>query len=196
VRNDGMGRTDVIIEDLPVLFTTTTSDGTESQDSSVTSNEDRNQLLSQNIVNSFLQCKLKKKILKNLLLPGIRISSKLLTIAFYDCENDVLLESSVLELFSGSMTLNYTVILFLWLTLNYRLFCTGITDEMKQFKADFYKRLDDHLYIYLNDVTKSVHEQCKPPTDNSSWANNPGKICKTRNSTVTYLSVPLDFDPC
>ena len=180
------------MEDLPVTVITELG-GSESENLSVSSVEaelserDKEQLIAQTIVFSFLQRKLMGMSLNNCLIPGIGISSRYLTVCFYDSKNDVLLESCCLEVFAGTTTLTYSVILFLWPTLNYRLFCTGITDEMKNYKADFFKRVDDHLYIYKNEVTKHVHKQ-EDLSDNDSWANNPGKRCKTKDPNVKYSS--------
>ena len=77
-------------------------------------------------------------------------------VCFYDCENDVLLECRPVNLFDGE-SLNPVAVLFLWLTLNYRLFSSGVTEKMKANKADFIKSLGDKAKIYIEDVDRPMH---------------------------------------
>lgn len=74
--------------------------------------------------------------LKQSLVPGIAISSEVLTVYFYDSENDLLIGSLPIDIFSVE-EIKPQVILILWLTLNYKIFCSGSTQSMKSYKAGF-----------------------------------------------------------
>ena len=107
------------------------------------SQQDGSQILAQTIVFSCLQQKESK--LKNYLVPGIEISSRCAFICFYDSVNDVLLttEKDVMlfqfhESDDPQHSLVVKAIVLLWLTLNYRLFGTGLGEAMKTYKAEFF----------------------------------------------------------
>lgn len=79
--------------------------------------------------------------------------------------NDVLLTTRpTLELFQ-TQTVNYPhpklaweVTVLLWLTLNYRHFCTGLGESMKKYSAEFFTRLhDDFVDVYRTQVKMSLH---------------------------------------
>ena len=118
-----------------VPVTVMTDHGEEDDVDSVSSVEIKarpsyNQIKAQTIVFSFYQQKYNKEKMKTCLVPGIGISTEELYFVFYDSEYDVLLESAPLFL-CGKGTLVTNRVVFLWLTLNYKLFCSGITAEMK-----------------------------------------------------------------
>ncbi|XP_045156233.2 uncharacterized protein LOC123522835 [Mercenaria mercenaria] len=113
------------------------------------------QIIAQTIVFSFLQKKIHGNQLKHGLIPGIGISKKKLLVCFYDTENDILLITKPMLLF-GDKEIIYSSIVFLWLTLNYRQFCSGIPDALKEFKAGF---LPDPVLrqMYTEKVARPVH---------------------------------------
>lgn len=170
------GRTDVMItgKDVPMMVIETPQDsdaGSVHSDSSVevkNSNNfspgDYSQILAQTMVFSFLQNKLNASGSENSLVPGVGICADKLIIFLYDCKEDVLLQSTQMKLFSsqGEEVLSCRAVVILWLVLNYGIFCTGIPDKYKQYKADFHERLGpDYLQIYMKEVTKPLHTQRK-----------------------------------
>ena len=174
---------DIILEDnLPVQLLKDPQLG-DCTDSSVSSIEtkpnerDQNQLLAQTVVFSFLQQKYNKMKMKNSLIPAVGISTKQLYIHLYDCENDVCLSSDPDLQMSGGGKLIVEIVVLLWLTLNYRYFCTGITEEMRKCKADFHRRLDDMIYEYIDNVKRPLHLSTKT-SKSSNWAAVRGKKVK------------------
>ena len=142
---------------------------------------DQKQLLAQTIVFSFLQMKYNKIKLTHSLIPAVGISSKHLYINLYDCINDVFLQSDTgLEMFGvkdGDKRMIVEIVVLLWLTLNYRYFCTGINEEMKKCKADFHKRLDDMITVYSDQVKRPVHVSIKQ-REAENWAAFQGRFIK------------------
>ena len=161
------GSVDILLENnLPIqIFNSTELDDqperslspSETKSSDALSESDESQLIAQTIVFSFLEHKYNKSELKNALVPAIGISASHVNVNLYDCENDIFLASEKnLKILSGRKLYNEIVVL-LWLVLNYRDFCSGITDEMKSFKADFHRRVDDLLCEYRDNVKMPLH---------------------------------------
>ena len=183
---------------LPVqLFKSTTKD--DQSESSVSSIEikssnhfsdiDESQLIAQTIVFSFLQHKYNKSALDNFLIPAIGISTSHLYVNLYDCENDVFLSSDKkLKILAGGKLFVETVVL-LWLALNYRDFCTGITEEMGTNKADFHRRVDDDLLCeYRDNVKRPLHLSSKK-RDNSAFEALRGKKVKRSFHKNEYYEI-------
>ena len=150
---------------------------------------DQNQLLAQTIVFSFLQMKYNKRKLTHSLIPAIGISTKHLYINLYDCINDVYLKSDALKMFGelhgkGKKHLLPEIVVLIWLTLNYRYLCTGITEEMKNCKADFHKLLDDMITIYSNKVKRPVHVSGAVEID---WSVECGKKSKPVFEKIGFI---------
>lgn len=139
--------------------------------------KDLAQLLSQTIVFSFLQRKLneKKMEMKNFLVPGIGISTKSVITFFYDSEEDVLLGTVPMDLHADQELCSVTVV-FLWLTLNYKILCSGITNKMKQLKARFVDRAGDRIEMYRKEVCMPLHKktQSEGKKDEYKWATEQG----------------------
>lgn len=89
----------------------------------------REQIMAQCIVFSFLQKKLHPDYV-NHLIPSIGIARDRLVVFFYDCDNDVLLESSEMPFITSQGGLVKSTFLALWLVLNFKYFCSGITKGM------------------------------------------------------------------
>ena len=181
------GSVDILLENLPVqVFKSAMQD--DPSESSVSSIEvkssthfsdiDESQLIAQTIVFSFLQHKYNKAELENFLVPAIGISTSHIYVNLYDCENDVFLTSEKkLQFLAGGELFPEKVVL-LWLALNYRDFCTGITEEMKSFKAGFHRRVDeDMLCEYQDNVKRPFHLSTKK-RDNSALEAGRGKKVK------------------
>ena len=105
------------------------------------------QVISEALVFGCLQRKQYPEL--NTFSPTIRISKENVIFYFYDSEYDILIESSVFDIFKTvmrerRMTLNYETILSLWLTLNYRYLSTGVTKSMlarEDYRAAFREQM-------------------------------------------------------
>ena len=69
------------------------------------------------------------------------MSKKQVAFCFYDCENDILLETPLINLTMQTQMLDKSTIVKLWRVLNYKYLCSGVLEEMKKadFNADFFK---------------------------------------------------------
>ena len=112
------------------------------------------QMLAETTVFALVQKKFNPQF-ENYLIPTMGISNLHLLIFMYDAEHDILLESSEFSLmnyFGEQQMIPYRTILALWLTINYKYFCTGITETMKTrgFTAEFFKNVaEDKKRVYL-----------------------------------------------
>ena len=113
----------------------------------------RAQLSSEAIVFSFWIRKNHPE-LKNFLIPSIAVSKKQVAFCFYDCENDILLETPPINLTIQAQMLDKSTIVTLWLVLNYKYLCSGVLEEMKkaEFNADFFIFTQEKLEKYRNCV--------------------------------------------
>ena len=133
------------------------------------------QLTAQSIVFSFLQNRYNKERMKSRLVPAISISLKNYQIICYDSEQDVLVstvaDSADTRLFDDTIkSLNFCSVVVLWMTLNYRLLCSGVPTYSKKIrlrnvKAEFFERVGDHLYLYEEEVERPAHVPCKTSSD-------------------------------
>lgn len=116
--------------------------------------EGNEQIIAETIVFSFLQRKTHPER-GNFLTPCIGIRSSELLVMLYDSENDVLLESSCIPLFRDTQTgceFSYTAILVSWLTVNYKFLCTGLPEDVKKIKSNFFIHAKDKIDVYKNNV--------------------------------------------
>ena len=129
------------------------------------SHKNEYQLMAQTIVFSFIQEKYNRNKLRNFLVPGIGIDAKSLLFYFYDCENDLLMGTPCLETFSRlpDEPLPVEHVVFLWLTLNYRYFCSGAQEFMKNYQAGF-----KHAEKYRKEVQMPVHRKSSA-SDEPPW---------------------------
>ena len=136
----------------------------------------RAQIIAETIVFAFLQKK-NNPAFENYLIPTVAISKEHVLFHFYDPEHDILLESAPYTIFLRNK-LFYPTVLALWLTLNYKAFCTGITRGMKEsnFTADFLSRVDDGIkiiykkYLQFEDcATGSVKSNFYTPYAHAGW---------------------------
>ena len=130
--------------------------------------------------------------LKHNLIPGIGISTENAIGYFYDCIEDVLLSTAPMKLFypvPDGQRLSIDAIVFLWLILNYRMLCSGITDDMKKYKANFFKNVDDFLEVYRNEVTRPVHlDRSKGHKQMFEWATGILNCAPSiKNTGLKYL---------
>ena len=97
--------------------------------------------------------------MNNYLIPGIGINNDKLIVFMYDCVNDFLLGTHSLDLFEEG-DVYVSVIIVLWLVLNYRLFCSGLIEDFKSYKANFRRLLgDDYLKHYEKEVCMPFHKK-------------------------------------
>ena len=160
------GETDIIIQEIPVSVHESAAEMKPKPDAKVSVNsievkntpwfslDNEAQMKAQTITFSPLQVKYNKTELRNCLIPGIGIGRRDVVAFFYDSEYDILLRSDDMALFLDQ-ELTYSVVIFLWLTLNYRLFCSGLTEEMNRFKAGFFDVVDFEEFI--NNVERPMH---------------------------------------
>lgn len=184
--NSWHGKPDIIVQDIPVTVQMEGMPALRPEPSAETAvssidnkflQQHKAQLKAQTITFSPLQEKTNKCKLRNSLVPGIGISTKYLLVNFYDSVHDVLLTSKPLTIFKGE-ELMYSTILFLWLTLNYRLLCSGLTETMKPFKAGFFDVVD--ISTFRENVRRPLHvshedddDDDDDPTDNPGLSFNP-----------------------
>jgi hypothetical protein len=148
------------------------------------------QMIAETFVFSFLQHKQNSGKLRNSLIPSIGIIGEKFIVFMYDCENDVLLGSGVLSLFyKGSIDVRSVI--FLWLVLNYRLFCSGLIDDFKSFKSEFHTLIgDEYLRRYRNEVTMPCHEKSsRKRAYDPSISRNPPAVRK-RVNRAQYPVIP------
>jgi hypothetical protein len=154
-----MNNTDV---ELPVSFGQSSEDDVSVSESGdkVLDNE-YSQMVAKTFVFSFLQHRQNPGKMQNNLIPSIGIKNEKLIVFMYDCDNDVLLGSHLLDLFDEG-DIDVRIVIFLWFILNYKLFCTGLIDDYKfdNYQADFQTLLDkDCLQRYRNGVTMPCHSK-------------------------------------
>ena len=109
------------------------------------------QIIAETIVFAFLQKK-NNPAFENYLIPTIGISKKTIVFYMYDPEYDFLLESPQFDIFHME-NLSYPVVLALWLILNYKTFCTGITEAMweRNYTADVLSGVTNNIKIIYKD---------------------------------------------
>lgn len=103
---------------------------------------DRQQIIAETIVFSFLQKKINPD-LDHFLIPTIGTSKSDVLFYLYDSEHDILLESPPFFLFENKREISYVTVVALWLAVNHTILGTGITDYIKDrsFTADFLTHL-------------------------------------------------------
>ena len=153
------------------------------------STKDECELMAQTIVFSFLQEKYNRKKLKNFLVPGIGVDAKSLLFYFYDCENDLLMATPCLKTFSSQVNEPLIVdhIVFLWLTLNYRYFCSGPDKIMKNYQAGF-----KHAEKYRKEVQMPAHRRSSSTRNQTPWYKNKvvHQMPSIDNMVCTFELVP------
>ncbi|XP_061195594.1 uncharacterized protein LOC133203824 [Saccostrea echinata] len=113
-------------------------------------------LVAETIVFSFLQKK-RHPELSNFLIPCVGISDNAIILMFYDSEHDVLLESSPVPLYLESESrFSVEAVFIAWLAVNYRFLCTGLTEDMLQYKAGFFAQAETKINVYKNDLKMPI----------------------------------------
>ena len=187
------GETDIILEDLPFSVQEAPPLVKPKPDAYNAvikatpsfSQEYEAQVKAQTITFSALRLRNHKTELRNYLIPGIAIGTRDVLVYFYDPENDILLRSFDMILFQeGKLT--YSVVIFLWLTLNYRLFCSGLTEEMKKFKSGFFDLID--IDEFINNVERPLY--IKPSEDKPIPTLNPDtKFTPAPVPDIKYIDI-------
>ena len=157
------GNVDILLGPHPDVAVYTKDDEPTDEEESLSSSEvkdrsdliqDRSQVISEAIVFAFLQKKYYPGF-NNYLIPTVGISKCEVLFYMYDPEHDILLESTRFRLFEepDSNELSYITVLALWFILNYKTFCTGITEAMKErnFTADFLSQVDSEIKTIYKD---------------------------------------------
>lgn len=135
-----------------------TSDGYGNEAKIADLKTDREQIIAQSIVSSFYQKRINPDYTDHMI-PSIGISKDKIVVYFYDCINDVLLESSEMPFLTAQGALVKSTIVALWLVLNFKYFCSGITKGMKEsgFKSGFVQIVQEKLKYY-----DEVTSPCEP----------------------------------
>lgn len=131
----------------------------------------REQIMAQCIVFSFLQKKLHPDYV-NHLIPSIGIARDRLVVFYYDCDNDVLLESSEMPFIMSQGGLVKSTFLALWLVLNFKYFCSGITKGMVEsdLKSGFLDLVQGEVHHYGQVTAPCVCPSVEP---GSPWTWGP-----------------------
>ena len=194
-----MGNADIIMEDSVPVTVIAENDDTQLETSSRSSvsteeikgtetfgKDDYSQIRAQSIVFSFYQQKHNLEKMRTCLVPGIGISTEKLYYSFYDSEHDVMLVSCPLSMWNVNNVVPYSMV-FLWMVLNYRLFCSGVTDEMKSYKSGFFRLAGPFLEVYKSEVTMPAHRQRTKDTTDLDWTILIGAPMPTCTPSVAYV---------
>nr|XP_022307430.1 uncharacterized protein LOC111113434 isoform X2 [Crassostrea virginica]XP_022307431.1 uncharacterized protein LOC111113434 isoform X2 [Crassostrea virginica] len=135
----------------------------------------REQIIAQSIVFSFYQKRVNPDY-ANHLIPSIGISKEKIVVYFYDCINDVLLESPEMPYISADGAFVKPTIVALWLVLNFKYFCSGITKGIKElgFTSGFVQIVQEKLKYY-NEVTAPCESRDDIKEDPWTWGVPPEK---------------------
>lgn len=163
------GRLDVIMDEVPVVITgeeDLTDSPVYGNNASIENKSSKEllptccrQIRSKAIVYSFWQQK-QHPDLENFLIPTIAMSKEQMAFCFYDCENDLLLETPPIYLFDESKVhLRRASILALWLVLNFKYFSSGVPLKLQKSKysAGFFSQVGSLLDNYRNNVESPCH---------------------------------------
>ncbi|XP_061163835.1 uncharacterized protein LOC133172984 [Saccostrea echinata] len=133
----------------------------------------REQIIAQSIVFSFFQRKLHPEYVHHLI-PSIGISKDMLVVYLYDCNNDILLESSEMPYLTTQGALVKPTIVALWLVLNYEFLCSGITKGMNDsgVKSNFTQLVHEKLKLY-DKVTVPCDSSCSGEEEQWTWGARP-----------------------
>lgn len=161
------GSTDILMGDLPVIkidvegtvlhhassssslrssssFDTDTESliGIEVKNKSCISKTELRQVFAETISFSFLKNKEKKGVS---LIPSVAVDKKYVSVHMYDSELDVFLQGGPIPFFSENTKLiNTSTVIAIWMTLNYKLFSTGVIEGMN--KAGLHGQIDVDKY--------------------------------------------------
>lgn len=155
------GNVDILINNDIILecvdeVKTENSGGKSAETNAATENLSKNgQIIAETIVYSFLQRQTHPEW-SSFLTPCFAVGGFNMLVMFYDCEHDILLESSIIPLFETTETteetprrVNLAAILVSWLVVNHRYLCSGLTKDMKvTYKADFFSQMRNKVDIY------------------------------------------------
>lgn len=161
------GSTDILMGDLPVINVdveetalhrvpsssslrssssidsdTESSVDTEAKNKGCISKTKLRQVFAETISFSFLMNKEKKGVT---LIPSVAVDKNYVSVHMYDSELDVFLQGGPIPIFSENTKLiNTSAVIAVWMTLNYKLFGTGVIDGMN--KAGLHGQIDVDKY--------------------------------------------------
>ena len=160
----------------------------------------RDKALAQTITFSFLQKQRHSLTMNHCLIPYILASGREVQYFFYDCDNDILLQSRKYPLFicvGGKLELSYQTVISTWLVLNYKYLCSGPTKyildapkaglptfagpALKVYKSNLKlqnvcDRLGDRSNQDLYDPTPAIYEG-RLDTCPFKWPDEPFESC-------------------
>ena len=164
----------------------------------------RDQALVQTITFSFLQKQRHPLTMDHFLIPCILASNNELQYFFYDCDNDILLQSKKYPLFisiAGKLELCYQTIISTWLVLNYKYLCSGPTKYILDApKAGFPKFAGPTLNVYKSNLKfQNVCDRLGDRSNQALYDQTPaictGKLdsCPFKWPNEPFASCPLDM---
>ena len=153
------------------------------------------QIISETIVFAFLQKK-ENPSFENFLIPTVGISKRDILFYLYDPEYDILLESAPFAIFESRYQLNYPSILALWLVLNYKTFCTGVTEAMidRKFTADFLSGTTKEIETIYKEKLQFRLCGTGPPRSDYRFKPQPGGRYETKKSKPVKPTRRLTFE--
>ena len=147
--------------------------------------DSRSQLLAECITCSFLRKKYSAKVN---LVPSIGVSKSSIQFYFYDCQNDVFLQSPELPLYEdkneGDYRLKLFTIMATWLVLNYNFLMTGITENMKSERFGFHT-IGACLEFYRKDLEYG-HVTPVRPSQFTPWFDSHRTFSCIQSDMVRY----------
>lgn len=149
------------------------------------------QIISQCIVFSFLQRKLHPEN-KNSLIPTVGISATELVVYFYDCTNDILLQSLKSFSFEKAGVKRIQAVIVAWLIVNYKYLSDGFVEILTTVpKANFHKVCKDSLHVYENQMKQGGVERCE--SKKAPWWEFVTATKKMSERTVGIKRIKLDM---
>ena len=164
----------------------------------ITLSNDIPQIISETIVFAFLKKK-ENPAFENYLIPTVGISKRDILFYLYDPEYDILLESAPFKIFEStweSGTLFYPTILALWFILNYKTFCTGITEAMidRNFTADFLSGATREIKTIYEEKLRFRLCGTGPARSGYRFTPQPGQGWEIKKSKPVKPSQPLTYN--
>ena len=158
-------------------------------------NKTLSQVLSQTIVNAFLQIR-KNPELKGYFIPSLLASDKHVTIHMYNPVDDILLtQEEAMPLFTTKSSLNTQTILSVWMALNMLSFSMYIPGEADN--AEFFEKSDFHtlvgpevLSVYKNRLQMPL---IKSNDSEYSYMSNIAKSYNSVRKKVESLNLKTNF---
>ena len=148
-------------------------------------------IISQCIVFSFLQRKLHPENASSLI-PTVGISATEFVVYFYDCSNDILLQSLKSFSFEKAGVKRIQAVLVAWLIVNYKYLCDGFVEILTTApKANFHKVCKGSLHVYEHQIMQGGVGRFQ--TKKTPWWDYVTATKKMSEHTVGIKKIKLDM---